>query len=118
MDGKQQIWRERVGGGGSLGGFGSRVIIFAGPERDEVRVLLQPCQKRFCSGGGHLFFLYDSPCTRITAAVPGVYRDAIRRLTDRGAEVIFRFSGGIPLPDGKGFMTQIKAETNGDDAKA
>ena len=65
-----------------------------------------------------ILFLYDSPCTRITAAVPSVYRDAIRRLTDCGAEVIFRFSGGIPLPDGKGFVPQIKAETNGDDAKA
>ena len=50
------------------------------PERNVIRVLLQPCKQHGGRGGRHVFFFHHSPCARVVAAMPGINGYTIRRV--------------------------------------
>ena len=88
MDGKQQLRGLRPGRSCTLGGCCGHIKAFPRLQRDIIGVLLQPleqCRGRRC---GNIFFFHDSPCARVAAAVPGVDRHAVWRVTDLRTEVV------------------------------
>lgn len=80
MNGKQQLWGLRIGGGCPLGRRCGLVKGIPRPERNVIRVLLQPCKQHGGRGGRHVFFFHHSPCARVVAAMPGINGYTIRRV--------------------------------------
>ena len=117
MDGKQKVRQERIGRGGAFCWFCRGVITFAGLERDKIRVGLQPSAQCFGGSCRHLLFRYDPLRAGVRAAVPGINRNAIRRRAEGRTEIIIVCSG-CSLPDRKGCIPQIKAETDPDETEA
>ena len=117
MDGKQQVRRERIGRSGAFCWLCRGVIAFAGLERDKIGVCLQPPAQCFGGSCRHLLFRYDPLRAGVRAAVPGIDRNAIGRRAEGRAEIIIVYSGRS-LPNRKGCMPQIKAETDPDEIEA
>ena len=117
VDGKQQVRRERIGRSGAFCWLCRGVIAFAGLERDKIGVGLQPPAQCFGGSCRHLLFRYDPLRAGVRAAVPGIDRNAIRRRAEGRTEIIIVYSG-CSLPDRKGCIPQIKAETDPDETEA
>lgn len=74
------VWGLRIGGGCPLGRRCGLVKGIPRPERNVIRVLLQPCKQHGGRGGRHVFFFHHSPCARVVAAMPGINGYTIRRV--------------------------------------
>ena len=82
VDGEKQLRALGVDGRCPLAGLCSNVIAFAGTQRDVIGISLQQRKQCLRRLSRHLFFFNDSPCARVTSAMPGVDTDPIRRVAN------------------------------------